>query len=74
MAKILLGCLIGVMPQKAIIACHSLLYFIYLAQYSTHDNITLGNMQDVLDAFRQWHGFLKPVWVTGMGMHGYGYG
>src|SRR5271168_2199433 len=37
MAKILLGCLIGVLPQKAIIACCALLDFIYLAQYSTHD-------------------------------------
>jgi hypothetical protein len=51
MAKILLGCLIGVLPKKVIIACRSLLDFIYLAQYTTHDTITLGYMQDALNTF-----------------------
>ena len=51
MAKILLGCLVGALPKKAIIACRALLDFIYLAQYTTHDTITLGYMQDALDTF-----------------------
>ena len=51
MAKILLGCLVGVLPKKAIIACRALLDFIYLAQYTTHDTITLGYMQDALNTF-----------------------
>ncbi|KAH9964004.1 hypothetical protein BJV74DRAFT_880007 [Russula compacta] len=37
MAKILLA---------GIIACHSLLDFIYLAQYTTHDDLTLGYLND----------------------------
>lgn len=53
MAKILLGCLIGVLPKKAIIACRSLLDFIYLAQYTTHDDITLSYMEDALDSFHR---------------------
>lgn len=51
MAKILLGCLVGVLPKKAIVACRALLDFIYLAQYSTHDDVTLGYMQDALNIF-----------------------
>jgi hypothetical protein len=51
MAKILLGCLHRVIPKKGIIACRSLLDFIYLAQYSTHDNITLGYLQEALNTF-----------------------
>lgn len=53
MAKILLGCLVGVFPKKALLACRSLLDFIYLAQYSTHDDITLGYLQDALDTFQK---------------------
>ncbi|KAL6301703.1 hypothetical protein BKA93DRAFT_818859 [Sparassis latifolia] len=53
MAKILLGCLIGVFPKQAIMACRALLDFVYLAQYSTHDDKTLQYMQDALDAFHK---------------------
>ncbi|KAH9987228.1 hypothetical protein BJV74DRAFT_878375 [Russula compacta] len=52
MAKILLGCLHCVIPRKGIIACRSLLDFIYLAQYTTHDNLTLGYLNDALQT---WH-------------------
>lgn len=51
MAKILLGCLVGVLPRQAITATRALLDFIYLAQYSTHDNTTLGYMTDALKLF-----------------------
>ena len=53
MAKVLLGCLIGCMPSKGISAITALLDFIYLAQYSTHDSLTLGYMQDALDRFQK---------------------
>jgi hypothetical protein len=53
MAKVLLGCLIGCMPSKGISAVTALLDFIYIAQYSTHDSITLGYMQDALDRFHK---------------------
>ncbi|KAH9999164.1 hypothetical protein BJV74DRAFT_877046 [Russula compacta] len=52
MAKILLGCLHRVIPRKGIIACRSLLDFIYLAQYTTHDDLTLGYLNDALQT---WH-------------------
>ncbi|KAH9994364.1 hypothetical protein BJV74DRAFT_877671 [Russula compacta] len=52
MAKILLGCLHRVIPRKGIIACCSLLDFIYLAQYTTHDDLTLGYLNDALQT---WH-------------------
>ena len=53
MAKILLGCLIGKMPTYGINAITALLDFIYLAQYPTHDTITLGYLRDALDRFHK---------------------
>lgn len=53
MAKVLLGCLVGCMPLKGISAVTALLDFIYIAQYSTHDSITIGYMQDALDRFQK---------------------
>ena len=41
------------MPLKGISAVTTLLDFIYIAQYSTHDSITLGYMQDALDQFHK---------------------
>ncbi|KAE9389336.1 hypothetical protein BT96DRAFT_835060 [Gymnopus androsaceus JB14] len=53
MGKILLGCLIGSnMPNQAISAVRAILDFIYLAQYPTHDEDTLGYMRDALS---RWH-------------------
>lgn len=53
MAKILLGCLVGTrMSDQGLTACRALLDFIYLAQYSTHDDVTLGYMDDALTT---WH-------------------
>ncbi|KAG1812790.1 uncharacterized protein BJ212DRAFT_1448021 [Suillus subaureus] len=49
MAHILLGCLVGKVLRRVILAYHSLLDFIYLAQYPTHDDHTLGYLQDALD-------------------------
>ena len=53
MARILLGCLIGKVLHKVLVAYRSLLDFIYMAQYPSHDDITLGYLQDALDAFHK---------------------
>ena len=47
-ARILLSCLVGKIHSKGIIACRSLLHFIQLAQYPSHDMETLGYMQKEL--------------------------
>ncbi|KAJ3727773.1 hypothetical protein C8R42DRAFT_572404 [Lentinula raphanica] len=53
MGKILLGCLVGSdMPRDALTTVRAILDFIYLAQYSTHDEDTLSYMSDALDL---WH-------------------
>ncbi|KAJ3717386.1 hypothetical protein C8R42DRAFT_587036 [Lentinula raphanica] len=53
MGKILLGCLVGSsMPRQALTAVRAILDFIYLAQYSTHDEDTLSYMTDALNL---WH-------------------
>ncbi|KAF9455750.1 hypothetical protein BDZ94DRAFT_1286036 [Collybia nuda] len=52
MAKILLGCVAGAMPSKAVKAVRAILDFIYLAQYSTHDEETLQYMEDSLQSWR----------------------
>lgn len=63
MAKVLLGCLIGCMPLKGISAVTALLDFIYIAQYSTHNSITLGYMQDALDLFHKNRDYLIATLV-----------
>ncbi|KAL1666819.1 hypothetical protein EV121DRAFT_213993 [Schizophyllum commune] len=52
MARILLGCLVGLMPRAGIVACKAILDFIYYAQYTTHDDVSLSQMRDSL---RLWH-------------------
>lgn len=53
MGKILLGCLAGsVMPKKGITAVCAILDFIYLAQYTLHDDDSLSYMEDALST---WH-------------------
>ncbi|KAJ7215557.1 hypothetical protein GGX14DRAFT_562771 [Mycena pura] len=51
MARILLGCLVGKLPAKGIRACRAILDFIYLAQYSTHDDGTLSSMRSALKVY-----------------------
>lgn len=55
MAKILLGCLIGSnrMHEKGIRAAKAILDFIYLAEYSSHDEVTLQLMVDALKEWRE---------------------
>ena len=56
-ARILLGCLIGKIPNRGIKACKAILDFIYLAQYSSHDNETLQYMEDVLQEWKDNRNF-----------------
>lgn len=51
-ARILLSCLVGKIDSEGIKACRSLLSFIHLAQYSSHDEETLRYLQEELD---NWH-------------------
>ncbi len=51
MAKILLACIHDVLAPRGVWAVKALLDFIYLAQYSTHDTITLSYMEDALKKF-----------------------
>lgn len=51
-ARILLACLVGKINSKGIIACRSLLNFIQLAQYPSHDEETLGYLHKELE---NWH-------------------
>lgn len=52
-ARILLSCLVGKIESKGIVACRSLLNFIHLAQYPSHDEETLGYLQKELDTWHQ---------------------
>ena len=53
MARVLLGCLVGKVPRRVLLAFRSLLDFIYLAQYQSQDDETLGYLQDALDMFHK---------------------
>ena len=52
-SRILLSCLVGRIDPKGIVACRSLLHFIHLAQYPSHDEETLGYMQAELNTWHQ---------------------
>jgi hypothetical protein len=62
MAKILLGALIGAVPQQVIKAARSLLDFIYMAQYISHSDETLQYMQNALDTFHKQKIVFKTLW------------
>lgn len=51
MAKVLLACLVGKVPRSCLLMFRSLLDFIYLAQYPTHDDDTLQYLKDALKTF-----------------------
>jgi hypothetical protein len=62
-AKVLLGCLVGLVPSEAISACRVLLDFIYLAQYATQDNETVQYMDDALDLWNHNRSFFIKTLV-----------
>ncbi|KAH9907686.1 uncharacterized protein B0H18DRAFT_898035 [Fomitopsis serialis] len=51
MARVLLACLVGKVSKSTMLTFRSLLDFIYLAQYPTHDDTTLEYMEDALKMF-----------------------
>lgn len=53
MARILLACLVGKIPNKVMIAFRAILDFIYLAQYTAHDNDTLEYMEKALKTYHK---------------------
>ncbi|KIM54118.1 hypothetical protein SCLCIDRAFT_31364 [Scleroderma citrinum Foug A] len=53
MACILLGCLVGKVPNPVITCYRALLDFIYLTQYPTHDDNSLDYMEDALNLFHK---------------------
>jgi len=61
MAKILLGCVHDIMAPGGVKAVKALLDFIYLAQYSTHDQITLGYLRDSLEEFHKYKQYFVLV-------------
>ncbi|KIY48748.1 hypothetical protein FISHEDRAFT_42720 [Fistulina hepatica ATCC 64428] len=50
-AHVLVACLVGKVPKRALIAIRSLLDFTYLSQYASHDEVTLGYLEDVLNVY-----------------------
>ncbi|KIY48149.1 hypothetical protein FISHEDRAFT_43836 [Fistulina hepatica ATCC 64428] len=50
-AHVLLACLVGKVPKRALVAIRSLLDFTYLSQYASHDEVTLGYLKDVLNVY-----------------------
>lgn len=53
MAKLLLACLVGLLPNRGIMACRAILDFIYYAQYPSHNNDSLDEMQSALDRWEK---------------------
>ena len=62
-ARILLPCLIGKIDSRGIVACWSLLHFIYLAQYPSHDEETLGYMEAELDTWHRYRAYFIDAGV-----------
>ncbi|KIM60378.1 hypothetical protein SCLCIDRAFT_124571, partial [Scleroderma citrinum Foug A] len=60
MAKVLLGCLVGKVPNDVLMCYRALLDFLYLAQYPSHDEDSLEYMEDALLLFH----YHKEVLVT----------
>src|SRR4051812_18769345 len=59
MAKVLLGCLVDTeIPTAVLRSTKALLDFIYLAQYPSHDNTTLGTWKMLLMPFKKTEMFL----------------
>ena len=51
MARVLLGCLVGKVPNDALMCYRALLDCLYLAQYPSHDDDSLQHMEDALTLF-----------------------
>ena len=60
MARVLLGCLVGKVPNDVLTCYRSLLDFLYLAQYPSHDDESLQYMEEALSLFHDH----KDIFVT----------
>ena len=56
-ARVLLSCLVGKIESEGILACRSLLHFIHLSQYPSHDEETLGYLQSELDTWHKYRSY-----------------
>ena len=63
MACILLRCLVGKVPSEIITCYKALLDFIYLAQYSTHDDDTLQYLENSLNLFHEHKNVLVELGI-----------
>ncbi|KAI0726113.1 hypothetical protein C8Q72DRAFT_784365 [Fomitopsis betulina] len=63
MACILLGCLVGHIPHALMLTLCALLDFIYIAQYSTHDDQTLKYLEDALVQYHKHKDTLKTLGI-----------
>ncbi|KDR76056.1 hypothetical protein GALMADRAFT_225772 [Galerina marginata CBS 339.88] len=63
MARVLLGCLVGIIPKEGIAAIKALLDFIALSQYRAHDSHTLGYLQEALDQYQKNKGYFIRMGV-----------
>ncbi|KAG1866354.1 hypothetical protein C8R48DRAFT_747586 [Suillus tomentosus] len=63
MSNVLVGCMIGKVPRDVIISYRSLLDFIYLAQYPSHDDDTLAYMEKTLKDFHHHKNILFNLGV-----------
>ncbi|KAE9387633.1 hypothetical protein BT96DRAFT_837371, partial [Gymnopus androsaceus JB14] len=65
MGRILLACLVGcdTMPKRALTAVRAILDFIYLSQYTIHDDDTLSYMDNAL---KTWHKYKDSFIQTGV--------
>jgi len=52
MAHILLGCIVGKVPSPIIACYRALLDFIYIAQYTTHNDSSLKYLEEALEEFQ----------------------
>ncbi|KAI0711013.1 hypothetical protein C8Q72DRAFT_790571 [Fomitopsis betulina] len=63
MARILLGCLVGRIPHALMLTLRALLDFIYIAQYSTHNDQTLKYLEDALVQYHKHKDILKTLGI-----------
>ena len=62
-ARILLGCLVGRIPNALMLTFRSLLDFIYISQYATHDDQTLTYLEDALKTYHANKSILKTLHI-----------
>ena len=58
-----MGCLIGAIPKKGLLAVKSILDFVYLAQFSTHDSDTLKYIEDALITWEENRSFFLETGI-----------